>query len=143
MGTYQRRTNMRSRLNIPERFNSHTGNINAQNNSEHVHDRQNQAVTSSQHFPAVANSNIGINSSAGTQPGFNHNMGISSNTGSHISFPTNQVPQQIPYQNIPNFNVNPWFAPAYNPNFGALSQTNVQNVPWLNPWSSSCTLNTN
>ena len=39
--------------------------------SEYAQDRQNQVVTSTQNFPAVANSAIGMNTRAETQPGFN------------------------------------------------------------------------
>ena len=62
---------------------------------------------------------------------FNPGLAMNSRTGTHSTYPTNPVPQQLTYQNIPNFPMNPWCLPAYNINFPPPPQISVQNVPWI------------
>lgn len=143
LSTYQYRANKQPRNN-PHRVNPHAGN-HTQDNLEYGQERQTQPMTASQNFPPVPCPSLSMSSSAGNQSSFNHNMGINSSAGSQNinCFPANPSPQQLAYQNIPNFTVNPWFIPTYNTSFPPLTQTNVQNVPWINPWASNCGLNTN
>ena len=144
LSTYQYRANKQPRNNPQSRFNPHAGN-HTQDNLEYGQKRQTQPMTALQNFPPVPCPSLSMSSSPGNQSSFNQNMGINSSSGSQNfnCFPANPSPQQLAYQNIPNFTVNPWFIPTYNTSVPPLKQTNVQNVPWVNPWASNCGLNTN
>ena len=123
MSTYQYRAK-HSKKNLQSGLNSRIDDNPIQPNPNFSQERQIQPVNNTQDKSTY----------------FNPSLAMSSRTGTRRTYPTNPVPQPLTYQNIPNFHMNSWCLPAYNINFPPPPPP--QNVPWINPWTSSCGLNT-